>query len=934
MEATLQKHAKLNKLFAAIVTAIAFFTYLSTVSPTVAFWDCGEYIGAAHSLGIPHPPGNPLYVLLGRVFSILFFMFSEVAYRVNLISVISGSVTVMLMYLIIVRVTITWLGVPDTQQKRITTYAGAVVGALFCGFGYTFWFSAVEASVYIPSMMFVALSTWIALRWYSAEGPARDRWLLFAVYLTFLGIGMHMMSMLALAPLFLFVLYVDEQKRRDWRFILTAFLMGSVIYKIGWFIFPLAPALFLFTAIMAFVPGAAQKKWQFCFGVVFFALLGYSVHLYIPIRSALHPMIDENHPATFEAFIHFLERRQYGSENMLLRMFHRRGALTTQFGFDDHMGYLGFHLTQFFRFSGLDTFREFTQLPFMTKFSRLIIYMIPTVFMLFGWSYLYKRSRKVALLLIVLILGTTVGLVLFMNFADGTRAERMDYLRWVQAGQPGEMPTVHREVRIRDYFFTTGFAFLGMWIGIASTCALHALYSSKNNLMRRMAPVAAVLFLASPALPFSQNYELHNRSGDWIPYDYAYNLLMSCEKDGILFTNGDNDTFPLWFLQEAAGIRRDVRVVNLSLLNTKWYIKQLKQFEPKVPISFTMEEIDRIDHQANPFQTDTRYEMKKAGITVMLPGADKLPALRVQDKMVINIIESTQWKKPIYFAVTVADVNKMGTGPYLQMQGLVYRIYPQEVPEAAQFDLDRTMYMLDNLFQFRGLGDGRKRISETTHKLMSNYAACFIQTAFALNDQITILDEQSKQIVTDTTVEQRLLADRLLSIQNTKDAHVEKLINLLDRCVAIMPWDWRVRSLRHQYLVEYDRTEEAIKRMEEAVQIDPDNVRYLKMQAQLLQGTENTEQMKQVLDKLIELDPQPLAAYMMRASRYEDEKHYDSAIELWKSYQSRFPADSRIKSFIDKLEQQKQEALLPTQSPALQPQQKDTSGVVVDTNQG
>ena len=103
----------------------------------------------------------------------------------------------------------------------------------------------------------------------------------------------------------------------------------------------------------------------------------------------------------------------------------------------------------------------------------------------------------------------------------------------------------------------------------------------------------SILALAIPIVPFNVNFPTHSREGNYIPYDYGYNILMSCDENAILFTNGDNDTFTLWFLQEVEGLRKDVRVVNLSLLNTNWYIKQLKHMEPKVPIALTDEVIDR-----------------------------------------------------------------------------------------------------------------------------------------------------------------------------------------------------------------------------------------------------------------------------------------------------------------------------------------------------
>ncbi|MFW5959662.1 MAG: DUF2723 domain-containing protein, partial [Chitinivibrionales bacterium] len=706
----LQEHKRNTKIGGGIVFILAAVGYAFTIAPTVSFWDCGEYIGACHSLGIPHPPGNPLYVLIGRVFSIMLGFIDQVALRINIISLLAGAFSSLLVYLIIVRVMVGWMGLPDTLWKKLTVYIAGFTGALYTAFGYTFWFSAVESSVYIPSVLVVLLCTWIVLKWSQSKSSKRDILLIFFAYISFLGIGIHMMSMIAIIPAFIYVLLVDKEKRSNLPFIFTGILMGSVIYNTSWFIW-LGPIVTLGTLSMAFIQVKTAKNWRFCFYIAFFALLGYSVHFYIPIRSELKPMIDENHPVVrlrddwrgleWDAFKNFLERKQYGSESMILRMFHRRGAWSKQFGIDGHMGYGGFHLTQYFHFGrSIRWDRENSLFKTWGTFggtARLLIYLIPTFFVFFGMYQLWKRDKKTAAFLGLLLLLTTVGLVIYMNFADGDHCNRQDYQRWVSQGRQGPKPTVHREVRIRDYFFTSGFVAISMWIGISIGILLSHLFRSKDRYMRTViAPTLVILFAASPALPFASNYKEIKRTYDWIPFDYAYNLLMSCAKDGILFTNGDNDTFPLWFMQEAAGIRRDVRVVNLSLLNTKWYIKQLKEKEPKVPINYTEREIDvKVNHKRNPRQETQRYTYPNAGITVMRPGQDRKRILKVQDQMVEHIVDANAWKKPIYFAVTVSRGNMMGLQPYLKMEGLVYEIQPNPVPEEKRLDVDKTVYKLN-----------------------------------------------------------------------------------------------------------------------------------------------------------------------------------------------------------------------------------------------
>lgn len=996
--AMLQVHKKYTMIGGAFVLLFTFAAFITSVAPTVAFWDCGEYVGSSYSLGIPHPPGNPLYVLLGRVFSILFSFFDQVAYRVNLISVFSGCATAVFIYLIVVRSMVSWMGLPDTTWKRITVYLSGIVGAFFCAFGYTFWFSSVEASVYVPSMLFVAMCTWLVIKWADSKEPDRDRYLILLAYLAFLGIGIHMFSAIALLPVFLFVMISDEEKLHDWRLWFSAILLASVIYHVTAFLY-MAPLVFLMAAIYAlfrtsdaryinaaafgfilavksvvefghvaqkeimfgtflsrilpfavffavavveFVAGQAawpvlRKKWRFVMWLALFSVVGYSVHIYIPIRSALKPIIDENHPVIewrsgkveWAAFKGFLERKQYGSESMVTRMLHRRGAWNKQLGIDGHMGWGGFHLTQFFHFGrsvGEDRERSvFENWGFGGGLLRLLLYLLPTAFMLFGWWYLYQRNRNTAILLMFLFLLTSIGLVLYMNFADGFHAEGRDYRMWVGNGRQGPMPTVHREVRIRDYFFTPGFMFYGMWIGLAAGCLLQFLFTNRNRFLRtQLAPILVVLFAISPALPFTQNIRENSRGRDWVPYDYAYNLLMSCEKDGILFTNGDNDTFPLWFLQEAEGIRRDVRIVNLSLVNTKWYIKQLKELEPTVPVSFSVKEIEeKLNHQLNPLNKSIDYRMPNAGIVVRLPGRDEMRALRVQDQMVVNIVDSNRWKKPVYFAVTVSNDNMMGLQPYLQMQGLVYRVMRRRASGDERVDLARTLYLLDKVYHYRSLGDASAPLSETSRKLMSNYAASFIQVGLSLRgplarlkDEVSGLEKAHQDSGAKWDVD---AGARLSKIRTAYEDTLALAINKLDQCVAVMPWDWRPRLLRQEVLMSHERWEEALVRIKQAREVEPGNTEYLKLEAQVQGALGNKAEANAILREVVEKDEDPWDGYLSLARNYEELGLFDSGIAMMEEYGQIRPGDRRAAHMIRQLNARKREktnAVLGVDSPA------------------
>lgn len=896
-------HIRFNRLFAAAVFAASLITYLLTVAPTVCFWDCGEYTASCHSLAVPHPPGNPLFIMIGRVASMLLFFFRDVGFRLNLISVVSSAIAAMLVYCIIVRAFVGWIGIPDSAWKRVVVYLAGAVGGLFTAWSSTIWFCSVEAEVNSPVLVPIVLCTWLILVWAQSRDDRRDRLLVLITFIAYLGIGIHMYSMITLGPLFLYVIIIDPEKRKDWRLWITGVLMALVIYDISWFIIAGSTAVTV-SLVMSLLEAKHRRQWQLCFYIALSGIVGFSSHLYVPVRSALNPMIDENHPATYRAFKDYLSRKQYGSQSMITRMFWRRGAWEHQFGIEGHMGFGGFFITQFFRFSSLDTQQSLFKKNALEGWGKLLVYLLPMAFMLFGMCFLYKKNKTVSVLLGSLLLMTTVVLVLYHNFSDGTRSERRDYLQWVKYGREGPKPLVHREVRVRDYFYIAGFAYYGMWIGIAAGGLLFLLYTNRRKFIRTtLAPVCTMLIAASPALPLSQNMPFQTRRGDFVPFDYAYNLLMSCERDGVLFTNGDNDTFPLWALQEAYGIRRDVRIVNLSLLNTRWYIKQLKHLDPKVPVSYTDSQIDRLEHTRNPITKPMRYSLPNAGITVRLPTRTELNLMRIQDQMVINIVDAAKWTKPVYISVTVSDDNLMGLAPYLQMQGLVYRVMPREVAEADKLDLRRTLYLLDHVYRYTGLGSGTAPLNETSERMLSNYAASFLQ--IALNFRKPLQEHRS---AINRLLSSPDSAGALAREQKFYNDTVSLVLKKLNQCISLIPWDWRPRALRNELLVADDRFAEAEKTMREALKIEPANPQYLRMLAQVFDLEGKKKEAADLLRRIPETSLDQWETYASVAQAFAAEGSpgsFDSAIAVMQEFAALHPGDQRALTAIRQIEQLK-----------------------------
>ena len=177
-------HKRVNTVLAMFVFFFSAIVYLRTCGPTICLWDCGEYLAASACLGIPHPPGTPLLIPIGRVFFMALSFLKDAGFRLNLIAVFGSAFTVFFIYLIIVRVLIFVLGEPDTTWKRVSLYCGGLVGALFCAFSSTYWFCSLEASEQCNVCLLpVVITIWLALKWAQSTDPKRDRFLLLISYI-------------------------------------------------------------------------------------------------------------------------------------------------------------------------------------------------------------------------------------------------------------------------------------------------------------------------------------------------------------------------------------------------------------------------------------------------------------------------------------------------------------------------------------------------------------------------------------------------------------------------------------------------------------------------------------------------------------------------------------------------------------------------------
>lgn len=647
-------HKTLNKVFALACFFFAFMLYVLTLAPTASFWDPAERIATAYGLEIPHPPGTPMYLLLGRLFA-MFVPADYVAYSINMMSAISSGITIMLLYLIVVRLMrIMNEGHPDSWDvpTRIATYGGAVIGALTFAATDSLWFISVEAETYAMSLTFTALVFWVALRWAAeADEPGNERWLVLIAYLIGIAFGIHLLNLLAIFAVAVIIYF------RKYEFSIGGFA-ATVAISIAAFlvVFPgtiiwlptlakgvsqasvglIGPGLFLLITLGLLAAGiyyTHQKSMKIAnYVVVAYTaiMIGYASYGVIYIRSGANPAIDQNNPDSIERFTSYIRREQYGSAPLFTgrsfdnsmqdinrdeeKFFPRRHStqphhMAVYSDYDSDLDFfvnyqLGHMYLRYFAWNFIGRQADIQDTPsyygsfeadeqYEDNKANNFYWYLPFLLGLFGMIYHFTRDWKRALSVLALFLATGAAIVVFLN----------------------QTPMQPRE---RDYSYAGSFFAFSIWIGLGATGIIDLIRTAIKNKFVLLGALLA-MYLLIPLRVLTENYDDHDRSRRYVAPDYAYNLLNSVEPHSILFTNGDNDTFPLWFLQEVHGIRTDVRIVCLSLVNTPWYIEQVKNRwnhdAPPVKLSYTTEEIMRIEDKFQ-FQRESDFHRPQ---TIRIP---------------------------------------------------------------------------------------------------------------------------------------------------------------------------------------------------------------------------------------------------------------------------------------------------------------------------
>ena len=744
-------------ILGAVVFVFSLVLYMLTVAPTVSFWDTGEFIACSYILGVPHPPGSPLFILIGRIFGMLPTA-ADPAFRVNLMSPLSGALANLLTFLILVKLVKLWRGGLETVQDKVVAYSGALVGALAFAATDSHWFNVAEAEVYAMSTMATALVVWLAFVWAErSEEPGNERYILLIAYIMGLSIGVHLLNLLTL-PVIALIFYFRKYRFQWSSFFATAAItlgiflviylgiikglpkIANITYAGGYFGFYLIAIIVV--ALFGLAWWAVQQHKMLVSLITMSAILivvGYSSYAMIYIRANQDPAINENDPSTPERLVSYLEREQYGQHSILDRQ------SVFQQSQKDPNAYIADQVDSTLEFVWAYQINYMYLRYFAWQFvgknppgvSIGQFFLLPLLLGFFGLWYHFQRDPKRWLVVLALFIMTGLAIVAYLN-------------------QPDPQP------RERHYSYVGSFLAFSLWIGLGASGLVELVYEhTKGSLQKGLAyGLSVLLILAIPVQMLAKNYHTHDRSGNYVAWDYSYNILQSVAEDGIVFTNGDNDTFPLWYLQEVEGIRKDVKVVNLSLLNTHWYIKQLRDYKPRIlPQSFTDAMIDqlypmRFDAQTVEVSAPKSEENPDGKIQFQMKPTYGGQGIRVQDIMILRILEHNLRRRPVYFAITVSNTNKINLDEYLRMDGLAMKVMPYKVGNAVAPEIMETNLL--EKFKFRNLGDPDVYFNDDTQNLLQNYRSTFMQLAIHYYQQgdttktVHVLDEMSEKIPEDT----------------------------------------------------------------------------------------------------------------------------------------------------------------------------------------
>ncbi len=654
-------------LAAGLTSLGVFILYLITLAPSTAMWDTSEYIAAAYTLGLPHPPGNPFFVLIGRVFTLLPIA-PGIATRVNVLAALASAVSAGAWFLITERVLVGWF---PLRWQRIL---GGVLAALMGATAFTVWNqSVVNEKVYTVSLAFFAIVAWLSVLWADApHGKKADRILVLIAYLIGLGYANHPAGFLVGPAVGVVVLARRWENVLRWKLLLA------------------------------------------CAGAL---VLGMTVFATQPIRAAHFPPINEGEPTactdgpkfgctfsklTYDRFMYNFNREQYGKPALS----DRQAPFTAQVGM----------WWTYFRWQWM---RDSQDAHPGAQTALAVTFLL--LGLLGGWVH-FTRDRRSFWFFGPLIFTVTLVLIVYMNFKYG-------YSQAPELGQQVPREVRDRDYfYLWSFSAWSVWAALGLiwvWETVAAAFGSDRVRVGSDTVEqpRRLSFVLASPLLLIALLPLLLNWKTASRADQTDTRDFAADLLNSVEPYGVLVTVGDNDTFPLWYAQEVEGIRRDVSIANTSLLNTDWYVRQLvrrpvytydaakgpklyagKQWPKPAtgPLNMTLAEADAVPIVADVPQAAlfTAGNVRAIITPRQLTRADILVLRMIKD--------AAGTVRPIYFSRTSGGyAGELGMGEYTLTQGLAKKLVNGEIKPNRDtiavggegfLDLPRTKALWDSVF--------------------------------------------------------------------------------------------------------------------------------------------------------------------------------------------------------------------------------------------
>jgi hypothetical protein len=675
---------RLNTITGWLLFIVSSVVYLLTREPTVSFWDCGEFILSAFRLQVGHPPGAPLFLMIGRIATLFAGGdTSKVALMMNSLSALCSGFAIMFLFWTITHlVRKVYAGKDEIESRHIPAIIGSgIIGALAYTFSDTFWFSAVEGELYALSSLVTGLVFWGMLKWEEeADKPYSGRWIILIAYIMGLGLGIHRLNLLVL-PVLVFVFYFRKYEvtpKGAFRTLLLSVLILALIVFVfmpgvpkvaGWFellfvnVFglPFNSGVLFFLAVLtaALILGIRysikSKRVILNYVVTAIAVLmiGYSSYAMIMIRSSARPPMNQNNPSDIFSLSYYINMEQYGSSPKIYGNYYSapivdvksvvagynkingkyepyykpdyeyKKEFTTLFPrmynseseheqaykywgkikgkrytvtsgtdkeiivcptFVENLRYFfryqtGFMYLRYFmwNFAGrqndnqgngnpiqgnwisgikfIDEARlgDLDKMPSDLKNNpgRNTYFFLPLLLGIAGIFWQYKKDRNGFWLVLAFFIMTGVAIIFYLN----------------------QYPNQPRE---RDYAYAGSFYAFAIWIGLG----FMFIYEYLRKILRERLSAALVfiiLLFAVPVLMATQNWDDHDRSGRYTARDIGADYLLSCAPNSVLFTYGDNDSFPVWYVQDVEQVRTDVRVANLSYIQAGWYIDMMRQ---------------------------------------------------------------------------------------------------------------------------------------------------------------------------------------------------------------------------------------------------------------------------------------------------------------------------------------------------------------------